>query len=122
MSKVRIYDKAMCCSTGVCGPQVDPELARFAGDLEWLKTRGHRVERFNLAQQPEAFTTNSEVQQLLQSEGVDCLPVVMVDDNVVSRAVYPSRENLAEWTAIRLVPGPVQKSGGGSCCDSDGCC
>jgi hypothetical protein len=32
-----VFDPAMCCSTGVCGPSVDPELARFAADLDWLK-------------------------------------------------------------------------------------
>lgn len=25
MSKMEIYDPAMCCSTGVCGPSVNPE-------------------------------------------------------------------------------------------------
>lgn len=28
--KVEIFDPAMCCSTGVCGPSVDPELTRVA--------------------------------------------------------------------------------------------
>ena len=104
MSKVQIYDKPMCCSTGVCGPQVDPMLPRFASDLEWLKSHGHQVHRFNLAQQPQEFTTNGQVQQLLESEGVDCLPVVIVDDRVVSRSEYPSRKNLAFWTGTILKP------------------
>jgi SAM-dependent methyltransferase len=58
MKAIEVYDKPMCCSTGVCGPKVDPVLPRFAADLEWLKSQGHRVERFNLAQQPEAFVRN----------------------------------------------------------------
>ena len=37
MSKVQVFDPPMCCSTGVCGPEVDPALVRFAADLEWLK-------------------------------------------------------------------------------------
>ncbi len=48
MAKVQVYDKPMCCSTGICGPQVDPVLPRFAADLDWLNTQGHEVERFNL--------------------------------------------------------------------------
>ena len=100
MSKIQIYDKPLCCSTGVCGPQVDPVLPRFASDLEWLKSQGHGVERFNLAHEPQAFATNRQVQQLLESEGVDCLPLVIVDDRVVSRSDYPSRENLALWTNL----------------------
>ncbi len=33
MTTIEVFDPAMCCSTGVCGPQVDPDLARFAADL-----------------------------------------------------------------------------------------
>ena len=48
MIKVQVFDPAMCCSTGVCGPSVDPVLPRFAADLEWLKSKGVQVERYNL--------------------------------------------------------------------------
>ena len=121
MSKIRVYDKPMCCSTGVCGPQVDPVLPRFASDLEWLKSQGHQVERFNLAQQPQEFTTNQQVTKLLESEGVDCLPLIFVDDRVVSRSDYPSRENLALWTETKLNPSglPIASDG---CCGDTGCC
>ena len=50
MIAVRVFDPAMCCSTGICGPSVDPKLARFAADLDWLKSQGISVERFNLSQ------------------------------------------------------------------------
>lgn len=33
---VEVFDPAMCCSTGVCGPSVDPALSQFAGDLGGL--------------------------------------------------------------------------------------
>ena len=128
MSKVQIYDKPMCCSTGVCGPQVDPVLPRFAGDLEWLKSNGHQVDRFNLAQEPQEFTSNAQVQQLLESEGVDCLPLILVDDRVVSRSEYPSRENLALWTGSTLKSESALKrkslpiSTEGDCCGDTGCC
>ncbi|WP_441286949.1 arsenic metallochaperone ArsD family protein [Sorangium sp. KYC3313] len=57
---IRVSDPAMCCSTGVCGPSVDPELARFAGDVDWLQKQGGTVERYNLSQQPSAFTGSHE--------------------------------------------------------------
>ena len=121
MSRVQIYDKPMCCSTGVCGPQVDPVLPRFASDLDWLTSQGHQVDRFNLAQQPQEFTANERVQRLLESEGVDCLPLVFVDDRVVSRSEYPSRENLALWTGATVKPASLPISDGG-CCGDTGCC
>ena len=55
MAKLQVYDPAMCCSTGVCGPSIDPLLSRFAADLEWLKSKGVAVERFNLARDVAAL-------------------------------------------------------------------
>ena len=34
MKKIEIFDPAMCCSTGVCGPSVNPELIRVAAVVE----------------------------------------------------------------------------------------
>lgn len=34
-----IFDPAMCCSTGVCGPSVNPELLRVATTINVLKTK-----------------------------------------------------------------------------------
>ena len=123
MSKVQIYDKAMCCSTGVCGPQVDPVLPRFAADLDWLQSQGHSVTRFNLSQNPAEYASNGVVTKMLADEGVECLPLVIVDDRVVSRSDYPSRENLAMWTETTMKPKatlPLADSGG--CCGDTGCC
>ena len=55
MVVLQVFDPPMCCSTGVCGPKVNPALPRFAADLNWLKSQGVHVERFNLAQNPDAF-------------------------------------------------------------------
>lgn len=102
MSKVVIYDKAMCCSTGVCGPSVDPVLPRFAADLDWLKDQGNEVHRYNLAQDPAEFASNATVQDMMTAEGMECLPLVFVDDRILSRNEYPSRANLALWTDTDL--------------------
>jgi arsenite methyltransferase len=55
MTVLQVFDPPMCCSSGVCGPSVDPRLPRFAADLDWLRNQGVQVERFNLAHQPQAF-------------------------------------------------------------------
>jgi hypothetical protein len=123
MKTVQVYDKPMCCSTGVCGPDVDPVLPKFAADLDWLKNQGHHVERYNLAQQPQAFIENKVIHHLLGTVGTDCLPVVMVDGEIVSQTVYPSRETLVGFVsgapAKQLLP--VAKPSGG-CCGNSGCC
>jgi arsenite methyltransferase len=98
---LQVFDPAMCCSTGVCGPVVDSQLPRFAADLEWLAGKGVSMERFNLAQQPEAFAANGQVTQALEAEGTDCLPLVLVNGVIVSKGTYPERERLARWARVQ---------------------
>jgi hypothetical protein len=120
MTTLQVFDRPMCCSTGICGPHVDPALARFAADLDWLKGQGIDVERFNLAHQPGAFTQHPEVKAALQSEGVGCLPLFRVNGAVVFKGNYPSRTMLAGWCGVETArPLPVTGTG---CCGPTGCC
>ena len=104
MTKLAIYDPPMCCSTGVCGPAVDPVLPRITADLDWLKRQGVQVERYNLAQQPQAFASNPTVMAALREHGNDCLPLILVDGRVVSRGTYPDAWNSLGSRASRLRP------------------
>ena len=95
MTTVNIYDPVMCCATGVCGPEVDPALAQFAGDLDWLKSGGIAVRRFNLGQEPASFCEHAHVKEILERSGGDELPVIVVDDKVTASGRYPGRDELA---------------------------
>jgi len=97
----------MCCSSGACGPAVDPVLPQFAADLEWLKSQGVQVERYGLSQKPDAFAETDEVQRALASEGTRCLPLVLVNGQIVSRRAYPSREELASLAGLPHRAGSV---------------
>ena len=105
MKRVEVFDPPMCCSTGVCGPKVDPALVRFAADLHWLANRRIGVERYNLAQEPRAFAANAAVKTALEERGSDCLPLILLDGSIVSQGRYPTREELA-----RLAGVPVDES------------
>lgn len=101
MKNVQVFDPAMCCSTGVCGAEVDPALVEFAADVDWLKKQGVTVERFNLAQQPQAFASSTTIRDLLHAQGEAALPVILVDGEVKHRgAPYPSRDQLTQWAGI----------------------
>ena len=97
MKSIQIYDPAMCCSSGVCGPDIDPILPQVAGFLHQLKERGVTVERFNLSQQPMVFVQNPEVKTLLQSEGVEALPLFFIDGRLALKGNYPDHEKRKEW-------------------------
>ena len=90
----------MCCSSGVCGPSVNPLLVRFSSDLEWLNTQGVCVERFNLAQAPGAFAADQVVKKLLEETGEGALPAILVGDEVKSTGRYPDRVELAQWLGL----------------------
>ncbi len=100
MKKVEVFDPPMCCSTGVCGPSVDPVLVRFAADLHWLANQRVAVERYNLAQQPQAFATNEVVKESLRQHGNECLPLILLDGAVVSKGTYPTRNDLAQMIGV----------------------
>lgn len=102
--KIQVFDPPMCCSTGICGPSVDPELVRFAADLDWLKRQGIEVERYNLSQQPAAFVGNELVKAMLAKDGNDCLPLTLVDNTVICKGKYPTREALAGHAGIENCP------------------
>lgn len=98
--KIEVFDPAMCCPTGVCGPSVDPALPRIAADLKWLEAQGVEVARYNLSQSPQAFIANAVVRHLLQERGPHCLPLVLRDGEVVGEGSYPTRIDFARWLGI----------------------
>lgn len=136
MVKVEVFDPAMCCSTGVCGTDVDPTLSRFAADLDWLAAQGVAVERATLSQEPGKFVTNEAVRAALESSGTDALPAIVVDGALRSTGQYPDRDALAAWagavgaapsaTAPAPAAAPVRAAlpmaGGGGCCGGSGTC
>src|SRR6185437_1760197 len=103
MKQLDVFDPPMCCSTGVCGVDVDATLVRFAADLEWLKASGVTVRRFNLSQEPQAFMNEPEVLKAVSSDGTHCLPLLVADGKLLSRGAYPSRDQLAVLTGVRKV-------------------
>jgi hypothetical protein len=95
MKTLKIYDPAMCCSTGVCGPDVDPELVQLAGFLKNLDESVVKVERYNLSQEPSAYTGNPAVAAALQERGTDALPMVFINEELVSSGSYPDLNELS---------------------------
>ncbi|WP_028875409.1 arsenite efflux transporter metallochaperone ArsD [Tepidiphilus margaritifer] len=114
MPKLEVFDPALCCSTGVCGVDVDPALAQFAADLKWLEAHGVTVERYNLGQNPAAFATNPRVLALLQ-QGNDRLPAVFLDGELLASGAYPDRHALAAKLGLTDVSA-TDAPASGTCC------
>ena len=90
-----------CAAPRECAdPSVDPALARFAADLHWLANQRIAVERYNLAQQPQAFAASEVVKTALKQYGNECLPLILLNGAVVSKGCYPTRDELARLTGV----------------------
>jgi hypothetical protein len=119
MKKIQVFDPALCCSSGVCGVEVDQKLVGFSADVDWARQNGAQIERFNLAQQPMAFAENRQVKGLLERSGEGALPVTLVDGEVALAGRYPTRDELTRWADI-APPELAQKTAGG-CCSGGRC-
>lgn len=124
--KIEIYDPAMCCSSGVCGPSVNPGLVRIQETLRQIQKQAPevRIRRYGLSTDPQAFVSNTTVATILKSEGPECLPLVFVGEELVSKGSYASdsmlQEILAEAGIVVELGAKMQKTT--SCCGSGCCC
>jgi hypothetical protein len=126
LTHVEVFDPPMCCSSGVCGPGVDPRLAAFAADVEWLTAQGVTVDRHNLSLNPQPFVSNTRVLDLMRREGTACLPIVLVNGEELRHGSYPRREELVHAAGLVASASPskprIDLSADGCCGPGSRCC
>lgn len=133
MKKMQIFEPAMCCSTGLCGVSVDPELLRISTVLNALEKNGVKVERYNLSGSPQEFVNNKVINDYIKEKGVEGLPAVVLDGEVVITGRYPSNDEFVKLLDIpnayiggkpvrgRASKATIKKSGGCGCSGGN-CC
>ena len=123
MKKMIIFEPAMCCPTGVCGPSVDPELLRISTVINNLKNKGILVERYNLTSNTQMFIENKVINKVLIKDGVEMLPVTMVDDVIVKTKAYPTDEEFCDLLDVTEdYLRAAAKKPSQDCCSEGGCC
>jgi len=126
--KITILDPALCCSTGVCGPDVDDALIQTSANVKWLKSLGHDVRRHNISNDGASFNEYPVAIDKLQQNGINSLPYILLNEELVLSGRYPEK---AEWEAfisksrkseipLSIKIQPVASDG--SCCSGKGCC
>lgn len=128
MKKMQIFEPAMCCSTGLCGVGVNPELLRISTVLATMKKSGVTVERFNLNSAPMEFVDNKVVNGFVNQSGVEKLPITLLDGEIIITGRYPTNGEFAKLLGLpdgllgkqTVTVKPVKKSGGCGC--KGGCC
>ena len=112
MKTMTIYEPAMCCSTGLCGVSVDPELLRISTVIRNLERQGIRVQRFNLNNYPNEFVKNIAVSQIMMEQGAEILPVTIIDGAIAKKSAYPTNEEISLWLGVpKSLLGGVSKAG-----------
>ncbi|BDR67667.1 arsenic resistance operon repressor [Clostridium tetani] len=120
MKKIEIYDPAMCCSTGVCGPSVNTELLRVATVIDGLNKQGSHITRYNLSSNPQAFVSNKKVNELLMKDN-DILPITIVDGEIVKTKCHLTNDEFFKYTGIKIESN--KSTNKGCCCGvNNGCC
>ncbi len=111
MANIQIFEPGLCCGTGICGVDVDEALVTVSADLDWTRSQGGQVARFNLAQEPLAFVEDEIAHAFLLTAGEEGLPLTVVDGATVLTGRYPSRAELGKWAGIQAHESAVQPEG-----------
>jgi hypothetical protein len=105
--QVRVFEPALCCNTGVCGPDMaadsDDSLVVFTADMAFVKSQNGDIERHNMANDPMAFVTSETAKAFLEVAGSDGLPLTTVDGVTVMTGKYPTREQLLKFAGLEAV-------------------
>jgi len=135
MKKMQIFEPAMCCSTGLCGVGVDPELLRISTVLNTIEKNGVIVDRYNLSNSPQEFIMNKVVNDFIKANGVDGLPITVLDGEIVISGRYPKSEEFVKLLNIpmsfigeqpKVAKATITKKSGCGCaggnCSDGSCC
>jgi len=91
---VEFFDPPMCCPTGLCGPTLDQALLDMNEMIMSLQRENLRVERYQMASNPNAFLGNAEVMKLMREKLMEALPIIVVRGKVIKVGAYPSVEEI----------------------------
>jgi hypothetical protein len=95
MTLVTVFRSVPPPIIGVVGVIQDRAFEAFEERLDWLEASGVLIDRFDPRTAPSEVAARENVRQLLSTQGDLCLPLILVNDEVVSRGAYPSRTQLA---------------------------
>jgi len=119
--KIEIYESAMCCPTGLCGPSVNSDVLRISTVVNSLEKKEVAIKRYNLTNNTKEFVSNKIINELLSKEGEKVLPVTLVDGKVEKKGEYPSNDDFTKWTGITIEKDKPKKADSGCCSDSNVC-
>ncbi len=106
MSKqeLTIYEGAMCCATGVCGPEPDRELIEFNETLKRLTSEYNgnlKIMRASLVFNSLLFFANPEIARLVKENGPEILPITTVNGEIIAKKRYLKYDEIVKYLSER---------------------
>ena len=100
-----IYEGAMCCSSGVCGPEPDKELIEFNETLKKINEEfgDLKIIRASLSFDVKMFLENKEIFQLVKVNGQEILPITTVNGKIIAKKKYLKFNELKEELAKSII-------------------
>ncbi len=99
MKKVEFYEPAGCAS-GVCDPMIEADLLRIEHMVKDLRERGVSVSRYNVMDDMPAFMASFVVKEAIATQGIECLPLTIVEGKIEMSGKYPTDFALARWAGL----------------------
>ncbi len=91
---IELFDPPMCCPSGLCGPALDQTLLDVNEMIMSLQRENLRVERYQMASNPNAFLGNAEVMKLVREKQMEALPIIVVHGKVIKVGAYPTADEV----------------------------
>ncbi|MFH1606709.1 MAG: arsenite efflux transporter metallochaperone ArsD [Nanoarchaeota archaeon] len=91
-----IYEGAMCCSTGVCGPEPDKRLIEFSETVKRLQKEYTNLEikRASITFNLNMFLEDKDVFQMVKEKGQDILPIITLNRKIIAKQKYLKYDEL----------------------------
>lgn len=100
-----IYEGAMCCSTGVCGPEPDRELIEFNETVKKLQNQYDgqlNIIRASLVFNSLMFFANKQIFQLVKDNGQGILPITAINGEIVAKQRYLKYDEIRKLLEKRI--------------------
>ena len=93
-----IFEGALCCSTGICGPSPDKALIEINEALKKLAAEYPelKIQRASLSFNPKLFLDNKEIREIVKANGPSILPIIVIDGKIMMKEKYPSYSQLKD--------------------------
>ena len=97
--KINIFDPPMCCSSGICGPTIDPALIQINETVNKLKKEYPEVEitRHMFGRDVKAYQENPQILEYIKKQGTDKLPLAIANGEIIKVKGYPTYMELKKY-------------------------